>query len=89
MIENIKNDVFKNYKNPKITPKHPKIKNSKTSKSHVRGPQIKKVQKTNYNQILKILRMTFSKKFKTKKSPKKQPKCKHNVRTPQIQKFTK
>jgi len=33
----------------KMTPKYPKNKNLK-NESHVRRPQIKKVQKTNYSQ---------------------------------------
>jgi len=44
-LKNIKNDIFKIFKNSKMTPKKHKTKNLK---SQVRRPQIKIVQKTNY-----------------------------------------
>jgi hypothetical protein len=43
----VKIEKYKNFKNSKITPNHPKSKYSKNSKCHVSRPQIKKVQKTN------------------------------------------
>ena len=44
-IGNIKNNIFKDFKNTKITLKQHKTNNSQHSKYHVRSPQIKKVKK--------------------------------------------
>ena len=41
-IKNIKNDIFKIFKNSKMTPNHTKSKYPKNSKGHIRRPQIKK-----------------------------------------------
>ena len=64
------------------------------SKSHVRKPQMKKVQQINYSQKWKILRMTLKKiKNKTKKLPQVHLKTKNskhlksNVKRPQIKKL--
>ena len=46
----------------KLLQKHPQTKNKK---SHVRRPQIKKVQKRNYSWNWKILRITFLKILRT------------------------
>ena len=39
--QNIKSTIFKHLKTKKLQQKHPKTKNSKCSKCHVRKPQIK------------------------------------------------
>ena len=44
-LKNINNNIFENFKNSKWPQKHPKTKNSKNSKRHVRRPQIKKFRK--------------------------------------------
>ena len=44
VLKNIKNYIFKNFKNSNMTPKHPKTKN-KNKKTHVRRPLMKKEKK--------------------------------------------
>ena len=65
-------------KTQKWPPKYLNTKKSKNSKSHIRRPQIKKVQKINYSYNWKILRMTFSKISKTQKWPPKPQKTSKN-----------
>ena len=52
-IKNIKNDIFKKIQNSYCPKNNPKLKIKKTLKSHVRKPQVKKGQKTNYNHKFK------------------------------------
>jgi len=77
-LKNIKNNSFEIFKNSIRTPNNSKIKNSKIQKLTEGGLKSKKVQKTNFSQNCKILRMAFSNILKTQQLPQKHPKTKNS-----------